>query len=195
MRDCGALRETAGAFLTALVLNRERQDAFQEGVCTNELGRLLAETGNRVPAQIVLRRSRQIFIDRADPQGEGIASAYFAELASWIGDLDMASKWAERAWELGVSARNTRDVIRAALLQGQVALVVGEWSCADERLHHALARARAVGLVDFELPALIAIAGLDLKRGDRPRARATVTRRPGVRSPGCRDRPSICLWG
>jgi hypothetical protein len=41
---------------------------------------------------------------------------------------------------------------------------------ADERLHHALARARAVNAVELELPILIAIAELGLTRGDRLKA-------------------------
>jgi hypothetical protein len=36
---------------------------------------------------------------------------------------------------------------------------------ADERLHHALTRARAVNMVEFELSALTAISELNLKRG------------------------------
>ncbi len=42
---------------------------------------------------------------------------------------------------------------------------------ADERLHHALTRARACHLVQEELPALVALAELHRRRGEVQRAR------------------------
>ena len=53
-----------------------------------------------------------------------------------------------------------RDYIRAAHLQGAAALGLSEDAKADERLHHALTRARAVNLVEEELPTLVALAEL-----------------------------------
>ena len=44
-------------------------------------------------------------------------------------------------------------------------------STADERLHHALARARTVNLVEVELPALIGLAELRRRQGDLKAAR------------------------
>lgn len=69
------------------------------------------------------------------------------------------------------SDRVERDFIHAALLQGQAALDSSEFDRADERLHHALTRARAVNLVELELPALIAVAALALERGNVAEAR------------------------
>jgi hypothetical protein len=43
---------------------------------------------------------------------------------------------------------------------------------ASERLYHALTRARAINVVEFELPALIAIARLELAQGHPREARA-----------------------
>ena len=57
-------------------------------------------------------------------------------------------------------------MIRAARLQGEAALGLGDLETADERLHHALARARAVNLVEEELPALIGLAELRRRQGD-----------------------------
>ena len=165
------MRQAIVAFLRALVLDREVQDTFQEGVRSQELGRRLAATGSTVLAQIALRRSRQINVSDANLQAEGLASAYLAELALWIGDLDLAGKSAQRAWELAAVQRVERDFIRSALLQGRVALATGQLSYADERLHHALTRTRAVGIVEFELEVLVAIAELELKRGDPAKAR------------------------
>jgi ATP/maltotriose-dependent transcriptional regulator MalT len=65
-----------------------------------------------------------------------------------------------------------RDFIYAALLQGQAASGLNDFARAHDRLHHALTRARAVNVVEFELPALIAIAELELKRGRPAEAKA-----------------------
>ena len=75
---------------------------------------------------------------------------------------------------MAAAQRHERDFIHAALLQGSVALVAGELVRAEERLHHALTRTRAVNVVEFELAALIAIAELALKRGDPASARASL---------------------
>src|SRR5262249_56449190 len=68
--------------------------------------------------------------------------------------------------------RFERHFIHAALLQGRVALGQRKFLQADERVHHALTRARAVNSVEFELPALIAIAELEFRRGHPAEARA-----------------------
>ncbi len=57
-------------------------------------------------------------------------------------------------------------MIRAARLQGIAALSLGDLVIADERLHHALARARDVNLVEEELPALIGLAEIRRQQGD-----------------------------
>jgi tetratricopeptide (TPR) repeat protein len=62
-----------------------------------------------------------------------------------------------------------RDFIRAACLQGTAALGLNDFSIADERLHHALTRARAVNLIEEELPTLVALAELR-RRQDNPEA-------------------------
>jgi hypothetical protein len=49
-------------------------------------------------------------------------------------------------------------------LLGQEALGLGDIAAAEERLHHALARARAVNLVAEEIPVLIALAELHRRR-------------------------------
>ena len=63
------------------------------------------------------------------------------------------------------------DFIRAARLQSAAALGLGDFATADERLHHSLTRARAVNLVEEELPALIALAELRRQQEKRGEAR------------------------
>ena len=48
---------------------------------------------------------------------------------------------------------------------------MGDLTRADERLHHAVARARAVNLVEEELSALVALAELRRRQGDQKAAR------------------------
>jgi tetratricopeptide (TPR) repeat protein len=64
-----------------------------------------------------------------------------------------------------------RDFIRAARLQGEAALGLKDIETAEERLHHALTRARAVNLVEEELPSLIALAELRRREENEKGAR------------------------
>jgi len=172
LREMGALHETGGVLRRALVLSRKLKNNTPEGIVTQELGRLLTTQGDRPLGSIMLNRSRQIFIEEGNLQFEGVTNAYLAEYSIWLNDFAKASNWAERAWQLTTHWRLERDFIRAASLQGQVAIGQGKLPRADERLHYALTRARAVNLVEFELPTLIAIAELELRRGPPSEGRA-----------------------
>jgi tetratricopeptide (TPR) repeat protein len=72
---------------------------------------------------------------------------------------------------LARARRYERDFIRAARLQGEAALALGDLPLADERLHHALTRARTVDFAEEELPALAALAELHRRRGNPTAAR------------------------
>ncbi len=87
------------------------------------------------------------------------------------GQAAAAHPLADRAWELAAVQRHEADFIRAARLQGTVALYLGDFDTADERLHHALTRARSVNHVEEELAALVALAELHRRRGEAERAR------------------------
>jgi tetratricopeptide (TPR) repeat protein len=167
LRVIGALREAVGAFRRSLVLAHELEDRFGEGVNLQELGHSLAPTADHALSNVVLRRSRHLWIESGNCQGEGINNAYLSERSLWLGDFIKAGAWADRAWELAAEWRHERDFVRAALMQGRAALGIGDLSRADQRLHYALTRARAVNLVELEVPSLIAIAELELQR-DRP---------------------------
>jgi hypothetical protein len=172
LREIGSLREAVEVLRLALTLSREIEDNWLQAIRLCSLGKLLSVTGAHVLGRIALGRSLLILVMQGNRQYEGVVSAYLAEFALWAGDPVKAGSWSERAWQLAIAAKNERDQIRAALLQGSVTLVAGELSRADERLHHALTRTRAVNVVEFELQALIAIAELALKRGDPTSARA-----------------------
>jgi hypothetical protein len=116
--------------------------------------------------------------DRADRvNGAGRAAAavvytYLGEFALRVGNLVKSRFWADQAWGLAAKQKLEHDFIRAALLQGRIALHAHDHGGADERLHHAFTRARVVNVVELELPALIAIAELELASGDSVKAKA-----------------------
>jgi tetratricopeptide (TPR) repeat protein len=84
-----------------------------------------------------------------------------------LGEPKSALSLSNRAWKLAHHARYERDFIRASRVQGASALWLGNFAAADERLRHALIRARQVNLAEEEIPALIALAEL-CRRKDEP---------------------------
>jgi tetratricopeptide (TPR) repeat protein len=171
--EVGALRQAIGDVLQALILNRKLKDAFWwEGNTLCVLGELLSAVGDHALGQVALNRSARLFNESHATQMLGVTTAALAERAIWIGDVPNGNVCADRAWELAADERNERDFIRAAVWQGRAALYQGNVARADERLHHALTRARASNVVEFELQALIAIAELELQRNRPAEARA-----------------------
>ncbi len=104
-------------------------------------------------------------------QGEGVINAHLAE--HYLGGYKPteALAHANRAWEQAYKGRNEADFIRSACRQGQAALGLLQHNLANERLHHALERARKVSLVEEELPALIALAELARQQSHPTEAR------------------------
>jgi tetratricopeptide (TPR) repeat protein len=162
--EIGAFREAESVLRQALVLNRKLEDKFWEADTLRNLGRVLTAPSDAV-SSIVLGRSRRLHASLDDRQGESVFTAYLAERSLWRGEFAEAAAYADQAWELAAVQRVERDFVDAALRQGQAALGLGDITRADERLHHALTRARAVNLVEFELAALISLAELELRRG------------------------------
>jgi len=172
LRNSGSLRESEAALRRALSITRECVIVvFFEGLSLQYLGATLSVRGATCEAEAALQRSLRIFKVQAAPQSEGVASAYLAQRALWMGQPAGARVLADRAWEFADVEPTERDFIRAARLQGQAALGSGDFATADERLHHALTRARAVDAVDEELPALTALAELRGRQGDPKGAR------------------------
>lgn len=62
--------------------------------------------------------------------------------------------------------------VQSPSLPERAPLLLGDLDTADERLHHALARARAIEYVDQELPTLIALADLHRRRNEPALAHA-----------------------
>lgn len=171
LRQSGALREAESAARQALLLTRAAENRFDEGVSLQWLGLALAACGTAEESAAALRRSLRIWIAQSDRQSEGLVNAYLAQRALWGGDFADACKLADRAWELAHEWKYERDFIRAARLQGAAALGLGDYPIAEERLHHALTRARQVNYAEEELPALIALAEMRGRQGRLPEAR------------------------
>jgi tetratricopeptide (TPR) repeat protein len=169
--ETGALREAESVVRRALILSPGLGDSFRRTLSLLELGCVLT-TQHRPFGGVALHRAWRVWTKLGDLQGEGLATAYLAERSIWHGDLIKARALADKAWGLATHQRFERDFIRSALTQGRVALGLGDVARADERLHHALTRTRAVNVVDLELLALITIAELRLAQCRPAEARA-----------------------
>src|SRR5262249_27585885 len=144
----------------ALGICREQGNRLEEGVSLYYSGLVLAACGAASPSAVPLCRALNIMVVQQHKQREGLVNAYLAQRYLWLRQPHEALLLAQHAWELAHVQRRERDFIRAARLHGEAALGLGDLSTATERLHYALTRARAVNVVDEELPALIALAEL-----------------------------------
>jgi tetratricopeptide (TPR) repeat protein len=163
-RLSGALREADSASRRGIQLSREQQHRYAEGATGYLRGLNLAFCGVHSASEIVLRRSLKIVVSQKHQQGEGLVNASLAKRLLCFGDPRAALTFAQRAWELAADRRYEADFIRAARLLGAAALGLSDLDTAAERLQHALTRARAVSLVDEELPTLIALAELHRRK-------------------------------
>jgi tetratricopeptide (TPR) repeat protein len=166
LRLSGALRESEAAACRALLISREQGDRFWEAYSLSEMGLTLAARGAADDSKAALERSLQIVVVQNHTQFEGAVNAYLAQRALWLDDL-VPLAHADRAWELAHVQRYEADFIRAARLQGAAVLALNPLTGsgqtldkADERLHHALTRARAVNRVKEELAALVSLSEL-----------------------------------
>ncbi len=167
----GALRGSQLVALQSLVIERERIDLPSEGLSLKELGWVLATRGIAHEADESFHRAERVFSGLKDRQGEGLVITHMAQHAIWNADNTAAFHLSNRAWELANELRLELDFIRAARLQGAASLGLNDLVTADDRLHHALTRSRAVNLVEEELPSLIALAELRRRQGDSQAAR------------------------
>ncbi|MCX6900286.1 MAG: DUF4062 domain-containing protein [Verrucomicrobia bacterium] len=171
LRLSEALREADSASQRAIQLGREHQHRLSAGTGEYERGLDFALRGICAASEIALKRSLKIWISEKNQQGEGVLNAYLAERLLWFGDPKRALPLAQRAWKLAGVQRYEADFIRAARLHGTAALGLNDLDTAAERLQHALTRARAVSLVEEELPTLTALAELHRRKNEPATAR------------------------
>ena len=166
LRVSGALCESEAAAQRALVITRERDDRFKEAISLRSLGMTLATRGLANESGSALQRSLRLFLAQSKNQSEGIINSFLAQRATWRDEFAGALSFANRAWELAHVRNLEHDFIRAARAQGEATLGLNDLATADERLHHALTRARKVNYVEEELPALVALAEVRLRQED-----------------------------
>jgi tetratricopeptide (TPR) repeat protein len=167
----GALCESESAARRALVMARLQYDRFQEAAGLNSLGATLAARGSANDSAVALHRSLGMFTAQSHNQYGGVVNYFLGQRAVWLDEFAEALAFANRAWELAHVQSHEGDFIRATRVQGEAALGLNDFATADERLHHALTRARMVNLVEEELPALVALAELRRREEDAKAAR------------------------
>ena len=170
--EIGALREAATFSQRSLFLARTSKDLFRKSASLQALGRISYVTGHYTISRIALSRGVNLSKKQDNRQLECTIISHLAEVMFFLGNFVEASALADRAWDLAAVKRNERDFIRSALLQGRVALRRERPAHAEERLHNALARARAANVIELELPILIAIAELEFQRDHLAEARS-----------------------
>ena len=170
--DSGSLAKSWIASLKAVASSRNENDEESECLLLRELARLERIRGRYDFSLLIMQRS--IYLgEKVGMESSAVLYAYCAELYLDVGDHAAARRASDLAWDDAERFRFERDFIRAALLQGRAALGAGNLAHANERLHHALVRARGSNVVDFELPILVAIGELELKQS-RPQAAAAL---------------------
>jgi tetratricopeptide (TPR) repeat protein len=167
----GALCESESAARRALVISREQVKRSNEAACLYWLGLTLVARGFANESESALKRALRLLRAQFDSQGEGVGKSYLAQRALWLKQFADALLLASRAWELAQVQNFESDLIEAARRQGQAALGLNDFATANERLHHALTRARMVNLTEEELPAVVALAELRRRQGDLRAAR------------------------
>ena len=170
LRFSGRLQEAATAAHRALEISQEEKSHFEEATSLFSLGLVTASIGQK-ESRAFLEKSKKIFIESNNRQLKGITNSFLAQHALWFSNPSTVKAFAEQAWELAHVQRHERDFILSARLQGAAALALSDHPTADERLHHALTRARAISLVEEELPTLAALAELALQREQPEKAR------------------------
>jgi len=169
----GKFREGEG--LLRQGLNHERskrgKDDF-ELICLYSFGLALAAIGNIRESFITLERALQIPTHLSEEQSREYVYAALAQRAIWMMKWRQGNLLANRTTDLAIQwNRSERDFIRAARLEGIAKLGLGDFTKADERLHHALTRARAANFVEEELPILVALSELMRQQKDLKSAR------------------------
>jgi tetratricopeptide (TPR) repeat protein len=167
LRYSGALHESEDAARRALLIAKHLNDRDEESANLRYLGVALAVRGMPVDSTIALNLSLELAL-----QGTAyIPYDYWGMIALLFGEYTDAQAWANKALIYCQQLRFERGIIRAARLQGEAALGLDDLSTAEERLHHALARARSVNLVEVELPALIGLGEIRRRQSDIKAAR------------------------
>jgi tetratricopeptide (TPR) repeat protein len=167
----GAIHDSEYAARRALETVRKQSPSSEEGLCLDSFGLTLVTRGVLSESKLAFQRALQVSTLKNDQQEQGIDVARLSQQALWQNRCSVALQLAKRAWKLAQVKLNERDFIVSARLQGIAAAGLNDFDQADERLHYALTRARAVNLAEEEIPALVALAELRRRQGNPQDAR------------------------
>jgi len=167
LRFSGALRESEAVARRALLIARQVNAQAEESRALNCLGVALAACGVQMESAKALDRSLVLAYQSTAYE----AYDYQAMRAIWFGEYADAQSLTNKAMTYFQQYRFERRIIVAVRLQGEAALGLGDLTTAEECLHHALARARAVNIVEEEIPALIGLVEIRRRHGDLNAAR------------------------
>ncbi|HWZ17669.1 MAG TPA: hypothetical protein VNW73_02635, partial [Ktedonobacteraceae bacterium] len=167
LRFSGALRESEAVARRALLIARQVNAQAEESRALNCLGVALAACGVQMESAKALDRSLVLAYQSTAYE----AYDYQAMRAIWFGEYADAQSLTNKAMTYFQQYRFERRIIVAVRLQGEAALGLGDLTTAEECLHHALARARAVNIVEEEIPALIGLVEIRRRQGDLNAAR------------------------
>jgi transcriptional regulator with XRE-family HTH domain/tetratricopeptide (TPR) repeat protein len=153
--------------------SRELEAVFQEAQALHLYGLILTLRGEVAEGGRALDQALRIFDSEEDAEHfAAVTSAWLAQRAIWVGGLDAAQRFADRAAQLAEVERQERDIVISVRLQGVIARELQLLSEANAFLHQALTRARTANLIDEELQICIAFAELLWQQGDVVGARA-----------------------
>jgi tetratricopeptide (TPR) repeat protein len=158
----GSIREAEQAARRMLLIVRDQERKQSESPSLYWFGLIFGIRGKEYDSAIALSRSLRI----AFRVSAYLAYDYSATCALWSQHFEDAMILANKALEYSTEISFERGIIRATRLQGATALGLNDYGKAEECLLHTIIRARAVNLVEDELPALVALAELRRRQGD-----------------------------
>jgi tetratricopeptide (TPR) repeat protein len=173
-RLSGKLRSAETSARKALELTRREGARILEGASLSHIGLVSIARGELDTATTAFRRSLRIWKQQGIWQSEGWINAYLAEVALRRGNADAAKKLAGRARQVAAAATDQRELIQSIRLQGTAALFLREYVMAAEWLDDALIRARAISLIEEELPSLVTLAEWHRQQDEGSQAEATL---------------------
>ncbi len=161
----GKLYESLLVIRNALEISCAVKDKFYRCLILQRFGLAAAASGDYFESRSALFRSFVGFMESKQIQGAGIALAALSQCNIWARDEKLALAQAAKAWDLANAAKLEADFIASARLLGTAAVTCRQFAMAEERLQLALGRARAINLVEEELPALVAMGEIRRRKG------------------------------